>query len=165
MAWFKNPIVWLVMIGVLVITVVMIFGILPKKHIPQQPIPFEPVEEDTMSVADIDDGETQLLDISQADEDFGMYESSLSSWLSHHPSGSSVDRYMRHGKQQIHNVSSLNTAIPPSLSDYIPYSETTRFQTPRHHLPGVNPIFNNHIRTSDNKTELFANQEEVSTLD
>jgi hypothetical protein len=149
MAWFKNPIVWLVIIGVLVITVVMIFSMLPKKNIPQ-PIPSKPIEADTMSVADIDDGETQLLDISQGGEDFGMYESSLSSWLSHHPSGSSVNRYMRHGKKQIHNVSSINTAMPPSPSDYIPYSETTRFQTPRHHLPGVNPIFNNHIRTSDN---------------
>ncbi len=99
-----------------------------------------------------DYGET-ILDIDEEDEQFGMYGSSLSSWLSHHPSGSSVDRYMRNGKQ---NVSSVNNAMH-AVTDYIPYDEEIRFQTP----PMINPQFSNHIRTTDASLNLGdVNQQE-----
>jgi len=143
MVWFKNPIVWLVMFGLLVIVGIVIFAIRKK---PTTPDSFE-----VLQYEEIDDGETQL-DLSQDNEEFGMYGSALPNWLEHHDP--LVDRYTRRDKQQIHGVSSLNTAIPPTLSDYIPYNEgATRFQTPRHHLPAVNPNFNNHIRATDLKEE------------
>ncbi len=89
------------------------------------------------------DGETILDNIdTEEDESFGMYGSSLSSWLAHHPSGSSVDGYTRPGRKHI------NTVLP-SLTDYIPYDEQIRFQTPK-----LNPNFSNHIRTSDTSLDL-----------
>nr|QBK87192.1 MAG: hypothetical protein LCMAC201_00940 [Marseillevirus LCMAC201] len=89
---------------------------------------------ETISEVSVDDGET-ILDIEEEDEKFGMYSSALSSWLAHHPSGSSVERYTRPSKQQIQSAS-------PVLTDYIPYDEDHRLQ---------NPQFSNHIRTTGNE--------------
>lgn len=51
----------------------------------------------------------QITPLDQDYENFGMYDSSLYSWLSNHPSNASFDNYTKNKKQQIYNISSLNT--------------------------------------------------------
>lgn len=127
-------------------------------------------EGETVLYEDSDESESDNNEEDDNDDDtFGMYDSSLSSWLNQHPSGSSVDRYTRHNKQQIQNVSSVNNAMPPPSTDYITYNDHTRFQTPRHHSPTTNPDFAGYIRTTDtlnlggvatNKAEPFATDQQ-----
>lgn len=78
----------------------------------------------------------------------------VEAYLSQHPSKGSVNRYTRHTKQQIHNVSSLNNAMKPSLSETIPFNEETRFQTPTHHTPTTNPDLSRYIRSTDSSLNL-----------
>jgi hypothetical protein len=86
------------------------------------------------------DGNTLLVD---DDESFGMYESALESWLSHHPSGSSVDRYTRRPVNQYNYVNTASIIPPPSTDT--PFTNA-RLQSPSHTLPTVNPDFARLIR-------------------
>ncbi len=138
MAWFNNPSIWLVITLIMIIIVVLICWFVPKCTSK----PVEPTGEETVAdnvVTYIDDGET-ILDIEEEDdEQFGMYSSALSSWLAHHPSGSSVERYTRPSKQQIQPSS-------PVMTDYIPYRTFSREADD--HIRSKNPQFSNHIRTT-----------------
>ena len=152
MTWLKDPKILLLVIGttIVIITCVLLFSMRQKTIEPNPPVARHTGDN---PVNDIEyTGETQMSDLTEDDnpEEFGMYDSALPSWLAHRPNIGSVDRYTKNNKQQIQNVSSINTAILPALSDYIPYDpEANRFQTPSHYLPNVNPVFNNHIRTED----------------
>lgn len=75
------------------------------------------------------------------EEDFGMYESSLESWLQNHDP-ITVDN----PENNVLGASSLNNAITPTVTDYIPYDSNARFQTPTHYVPSTNPAVDRHIR-------------------
>ena len=147
MPWFNNPIIWITIICIIIIIIIMVYKLASKPRVKPIEQTYQPRIAGQLDEP-LDNDETKI------DDDHELYEESLPNWTSTFMrndglDNSSVKRYTRHEKQQIHNVSSLNAAITPSFSESIPFNEEIRFQTPTKHSPNINPDFSNYIRKTD----------------
>lgn len=104
MSWYNNSNLWILtaLVVILVIGIIMynVSAPTPAEPLPQQVVGrpvVRPAETMTSSYQDYNfEEETNIEDLGEPeDEQFGMYESALASWLEHHPSNGNVDNYTR----------------------------------------------------------------------
>lgn len=118
-------------IGALIVMIAILAIILTREQSTVVPVSINIDDAKPIASLIVDNGETKL-----DSEEFSMYDGALENWLEYNPPKK---------PRRILNVNSVNNPVEPD-DDAIPYSETTRFQTPTHYKPIVNPSFNTHIR-------------------
>ena len=118
MDYLQNPrlIIPLIAICILIVGLVCYFVFRKKDTVDNSQTQIEPVQDDnaftdiypfTNDFTPIDAPEPD-----ENNEDFGMYTGALDTWLEHHPSGSSVDRYTTNKKKKVLDISSVNNPVP-----------------------------------------------------
>lgn len=92
--------------------IILVMYLLFKKKQPKK-LPDKKEDYDNTTIHDLPfPNQYTYLDFpDQKNEEFGMYTGALDSWLQHHPSNISVNRYTTDKKQQIKNVNSVNNVI------------------------------------------------------
>lgn len=145
MEWYKNPVVWLVPVSIIIlIIIVCAIRFTKTSSVTTSDPPDKFVEKEEP----VDNGQSLLLpDDSENPE---IYDAALPAWLSNHPSTSSFNRYTRGRKNFVHGLNSVNTQVQLPETEYIPYDDTVRFQTPTVQLPKENPTVGRYIRATEN---------------